>query len=171
VEGWEARSARGGSRDADRKASVARAEALFASLTEQAEQRRQEARLPPGVPQPAATAVDPAGSASAEPRPLTDDEVYDLFVAARAASERTVRAVRAVQAQANATSDDLAAIGTAIEEALRATNERLDSLERALPDEVTADDWAGERAAHAMTRLHRTLRRAARGKGRGTSPQ
>jgi len=148
-------------------ASIARAEALFASLTEEAEQKRQETRSQPAPSWSTAGAGD---LAPIDGRPLTDREVRDLFVAARAASERTVKAVKAVRLLADTTATDLAAIGEAIEEALLATNERLASFERALSAEVEPDPAAAEWAAQTMDQLARTLRRATRnGSGGGST--
>jgi len=160
--GWGATA----SRDPDREASIARAEELFASLTEQAEQKRQVARSQPASPQRVVTAPETADPVPTDVPPLTDQEVRDLFVAARAASERTGTVVKAVRSQASAASADLVAIGEAIEEALAATNERLAALERFLPVEAEPDAEAPEWAAEALDRLARTVRRA-RGRSSG----
>jgi len=171
VNGLNAGSLPGAGRDAERLASIARAEALFASLTEEAEHKRQQTRSRADSSH-APAAAGAADLAPPKARPLTDREVRDLFLAARAASDRTVKVVKTVRSKADTTSADLAAIGEAIEEALVATNERLASFERALSVVVEPDPEVAEWVAEAMDQLARTLRRATRnGSGGGSTPE
>jgi len=153
VEGSEVAAGRG----AAREEPVARAEQLFASLTEEAEQRRQSARFLPAPPPRAAAVTEAEALLPTEPRPLTSGEVYDLLLHARAATERIAKAVKTVRSQANATAADQIVLGEAVELALSGINDRLAALELDLLGRIGPAAVPAERA---LARLRRMLQQA-----------
>lgn len=142
---------------------AARAEQLFANLIQASTPRllgsRRLSAPPVGGPvrprREAAIRLEPNdGPEAGAP---AGSEPHELMRAALAATDRIAELVDVVASQADTTTDQVVALGQAVEEALRATNHRLRALERAVGAESgpAAEPAAAERA---LARLRHTLR-------------
>lgn len=161
------RGAASGARGDPPDTPAAVAERLFAQLTEDAERGRDNGAVPDLPPigsagatlEAAAESRRPTHSTSPDPPVAGESEVRDLVVAALAATDRIVEVVEVLGSQTDATANDLAKLGSAIERALTATNERVASLERSVLGEVGA---GADETDLAMARLRSVLGRGSK---------
>jgi len=110
---------------------AARAERLFANLTDQAERLRSGERISAvPVSDPVPVPTDHPYRAEAVPPP--EGQVRDLVRAALDATDRIAEVVQVLASQADTTTAGLAQLSQAMGQALKATNERLAAVERIL---------------------------------------